>query len=260
MTVISKHKISLYSSLSQKKMRKRHSLFIVEGEKCVEDTIGSFHLDALVATERWFETHGSLIKDIETEKLYTATENEIKKISSLSSLPDVLAVYELPVKNDAPYERVDVGNLNLVLDGIQDPGNLGTIIRTAHWFGVKRIFASEDTADIYNPKTLQSTMGSVAKVEVNYCDIEKLLEKYKEMPVYGTLLDGKNIYCEPLGDRGFIVMGNEGKGITEKIRKFISRPLLIPPFNTGDHSESLNVAIATGITLSEFRSRQALKT
>ena len=138
---------------------------------------------------------------------------------------------------------------------IQDPGNLGTIMRTAHWFGIDRIYASRDTVDIFNPKTVQSTMGSLGRVEIVYCDLGELMDKNPDMPVYGTLLDGKNIYKATLGEHGFIIMGNEGKGISESLRKRITSPLLIPPYDYSNHSESLNVAIATAVTLSQFRSR-----
>ena len=142
--------------------------------------------------------------------------------------------------------------LALVLDGVQDPGNLGTIIRIADWFGIATIFCSEDTADAWNPKVVQATMGSIARVQIVYCDLQQLL-KDTTLPVYGTLLDGNNIYEQELKPEGYIVMGNEGNGISAPIRQLVTHRLLIPSFRPG--AESLNVAIATAITCSEFRRR-----
>ena len=145
--------------------------------------------------------------------------------------------------------------LVLALDGVQDPGNLGTIIRIADWFGISDIFCSADTADVWNPKVIQATMGSIARVRITYTDLVALI-KEAQVPVYGTLLDGDNIYQQTLSQNGIIVMGNEGNGISPEIRQLITNKLLIPDFNTGDsHAESLNVAIATAITCSEFRRR-----
>jgi len=144
----------------------------------------------------------------------------------------------------------------LALDGIQDPGNLGTIIRIADWFGIETIYCSEDTADAYSPKVVQATMGSLAHVHIIYTDLLQLFETLPpSYPVYGTLLDGDDIYQQPLTPNGIIVMGNEGNGISEAVRQKVNRRLLIPSFNAGDRAESLNVAIATAITCSEFRRR-----
>jgi TrmH family RNA methyltransferase len=142
------------------------------------------------------------------------------------------------------------------LDGIQDPGNLGTIIRIADWFGIDTIYCSEDTADAYNPKVVQATMGSIARVKIVYTNLLTLFDSLPpSYPVYGTLLDGDDIYQQPLSHEGIIVMGNEGNGISEAIRQRVNRRLLIPCFREGDTAESLNVAIATAITCSEFKRR-----
>lgn len=254
MNELSKTKLSLYSSLGNRKYRLRHGLFIVEGEKSVSDTLGHYDLDALIVRKD-YEPCMVRLTEIPKEKVYETNSAGMDKISSLSTSSSVVAVYRLP---SAALERGDVigklpDNLYLMLDGIQDPGNLGTIVRTAHWFGIKRIFASRDTADIFNPKTIQSTMGSLAKVMVTYCDLAKVIEANEDLPVYGLLLDGENINRANLGKNGFIVMGNEGKGISPEIRRKVTDKLLIPPYNPSDHSESLNVAIATGITLAAFR-------
>lgn len=254
MEELSKTKISLFSSLAGRKHRLRHGLFIVEGEKSVADTLGSFELEALIVCSG-FELTMINLGILPKDKLFMTNRAGMDKISSLSTSSQVVAVYKLPISSMEKSDMTDKlpDALYLMLDGIQDPGNLGTIVRTAHWFGIKRIFASRDTVDIYNPKTIQSTMGSLAKVEVTYCDLAKLIDANKELPVYGLLLDGKNINDVKIGHRGFIIMGNEGKGISAELRKKVTDRLLIPPYDPSDHSESLNVAIATGITLAAFR-------
>jgi TrmH family RNA methyltransferase len=146
--------------------------------------------------------------------------------------------------------------LSLVLDGIQDPGNMGTIVRVADWFGIEDIICSPDTADIYNPKTVQATMGAIARVKVHYTNLKDFLQKHNHLPIYGTFLEGKNIYCESLSENGFIVMGNEGNGIRPETEKAINRKLFIPSFPfEREASESLNVGVATGIICGEFRRR-----
>lgn len=247
---LSKSKTGIYAQLSRRKIRERNGLFIVEGYKSVADTIDSFQIEAIIITE------GSSVPAAWHDKapIYEAYAQQISKISSLSTPPDVIAVYHIPERFYDRLPAPDKSKLYLVLDGVQDPGNLGTIVRTAHWFGIDRIYASRDTADIFNPKTVQSTMGSLGKVDIVYCELYDLLKDNPEMPVFGTLLDGKNIYEAPLTEHGFIIMGNEGKGITEPIRKLITSPLLIPPYDSKNHSESLNVAIATAVVLSQFRS------
>lgn len=247
---LSKNKENLYAQLGRKKMRDKHSLFTVEGFKGVADTIDNFEVEAIIAVK------GALVPPEWYSKgeVFEVTPERMDKISSLSTPPEVLAVYKIPMTGiEIPPLKSD--ELYLLLDEVQDPGNLGTIIRTAHWFGIKRIYCSRTTADLYNPKTVQSTMGSLGKVEVIYCDLAELIDANPDMPVYGTLLNGENIYEASLGISGFIVMGNEGRGISEELRSMITDPLLIPPYDSSDHSESLNVAIATAVTLSQFRSR-----
>ncbi len=244
---LSKTKTGVYSSLSSARMRRRHGLFIVEGEKSVRDTLGHFELECLICLKGCGD-----FPDVPADKVREASEADMKKISGLQTVPPVVAVYRIPRQEERP---ADVGrDLYLVLDGVQDPGNLGTIVRTCHWFGIRRIFASRDTADVFNPKCVQSTMGSIAKVEVTYCDLPALFRENPSMPVYGLLLDGKDIFRAETGDCGFIVMGNEGNGISPEVRSHVTSPLLIPPA-TADHAESLNVAVATAITLARFRGK-----
>lgn len=248
-TGLSKAKASKYSSLKTRKGRKKEGLFLVQGEKAVLDSLPYFDLEALIVSE----TYASL-QDFDPEKTYLAKEQDLKKISTLNDLPEVIAVFRTPI----PVTEVsiqDIDNYILILDGVSDPGNFGTIIRTAHWFGIKQIFCSGECPDLYNPKVVQATMGSLGKIEIIYCDIRELLEDHPNIPVYGLLLSGKDIYTEGKFPPGFIVMGNEGHGISKHLMPFISKPLTIPPFSKTDHPESLNVAIATAVTLGIFRSK-----
>jgi len=248
---ISKTKISLLASLQTKKMRMRHGLFIVEGEKSVRDTLGAFVLVNLVATENWMESYGPCI-GVSPDKILTATPAAMRKISSLSTAPEVLALFRIPEPDDSdPILRA--GELYLLLDGIQDPGNLGTIIRTADWFGFDHIYASRDTADIYNSKTVQSTMGSLKRVRVTYTDLEALIERSDIRNIYGTMLEGEDMFRTEQEREGVIIMGNEGNGLSEGIRRHVNRPLFISPYDPCSHAESLNVAVATGIVLAKFR-------
>ena len=172
----------------------------------------------------------------------------------LKTAPAVIAVYEIP-KLEIPKNIED--DISLVLDGIQDPGNLGTILRIADWFGVRNVFCSKDTVDVYNPKTIQATMGAISRTNVHYVDLIELFKTHNTLPICGTFLDGENIYKTEIPANGFIVMGNEGKGVTEKIREISDCKLLIPSYPEGiPTSESLNVGMATAIVLSEFRRRQ----
>lgn len=248
---ISKTKVSILASLSSKKMRQKHGIFLAEGSKCAFDTIGAFELVNLVVTEEWLKKN-HLPHDLKPELVLTATEEIMKKISSLSTPPDVIAVFRLPDKESNRVNLTEDG-LYLMLDGIQDPGNLGTIIRTADWFGFEKIICSKDTVDVYNPKTVQATMGSLRRVRIIYTDLQDLIQKSKLPHIYGTMLDGENIFTKNLASSGIIIMGNEGNGLSENIKRFVTDPLLIPPTRKDSHGESLNVAIATAITLAQFR-------
>jgi len=231
--VISKNKIKLIHSLETKKGREKAGLFVAEGPKVVNDL-----LHAGFTAENIFE-------DIE----------DIKKISFLQHPQSMLGVFKLP--RNEHYTEFSITQLVLALDGVQDPGNLGTIIRVADWFGIKDIFCSLDTADCWNPKVVQATMGSIARVQLHYVDLNKMVESLPaDYPIYATLLDGENIYKQELSHHGMIVMGNEGKGISPILRTKINRKLYIPNYSSNeDTAESLNVAIATSIVCAEFRRR-----
>ncbi len=240
--MLSKNQIKYVRQLEQKKFRKRDGVFVAEGPKVVGDLLrAGFEPVQLFAIREWAN---------EGQRVQEVTDEELRKISFLQHPQQVLAVFRMP---ETPTVVQPVGkDLYLALDGVQDPGNLGTIIRIADWFGIGTIYCSEDTADAWNPKVVQATMGSIARVNIIYSSLEELIQK-AQVPVYGTLLDGHNIYEEALTPEGIIVMGNEGNGISQPIRQLITRRLLIPQYHEGP--ESLNVAIATAITCSEFRRR-----
>lgn len=251
--MLSKNKIKYIRSLEQKKHRKEENVFLAEGHKLVGDLLGHFRCKLIAGTAEWFKAHPS----IRTQEAIEVTREELAKASLLKTPQDVLAVFEIP---QAEWDTsVIEESLCLALDDIQDPGNLGTIVRTADWFGINHIFCSPGTADVFNPKTVQATMGALARVKLHYCDLKELISSLpKETPLFGTFLDGRNIYEEKLSDYGLIIMGNEGKGISPEITRMINRKLLIPNYPQGNEtSESLNVAVATAIVCSEFR-RQML--
>ena len=252
---ITKSYRKMVASLATAKGRRENGLFAAEGTKCVLDTINSFTPSAVLATASWIEEHGDRIKN--RTLLYEVKRADIIEMSSLSTPTDVIAVYQIP--DDLPVDPVE-GELYLALDRVQDPGNLGTIIRISSWMGIRRIYCSQETVDVYNPKVVQATMGALSQVKVEYCDLESRLAdaSLKGIPVYGTFLDGENIYASRLTPGGIIVMGNEGKGISSEVSRHVGHRLYIPPYPAGsEHIESLNVSVATAITVAEFR-RQTL--
>ena len=281
--MISKNQIKLVRSLERKKYRQEEGLFVAEGPKVVGDLLACHFRPRYIyltpdssAEERGSlipnpspEERGSLIPNPspEAREVYACyadcvvnvTEEELRRLSFLQHPQHVLAVFELPAgtKSDkkgnysSPYrEGRGEGSLSLALDGVQDPGNLGTIIRVADWYGIDTIYCSPDTADAWSPKVIQATMGSIARVRITYCDLQQLLRD-ATVPVYGTVLDGDNIYTRQLTQEGIIVMGNEGRGLSASVRRLLTHRLLIPQVRPG--AESLNVAIATAIVCSEFR-------
>ena len=247
--MISKNQIKYIRQLEQKKFRKRENCFVAEGPKVVGDLMRQYQPKAIFATEDWngIELTGPV-------PVSRVTDEELRRISFLQTPQQVLALF--PIPDHTSYLSPLTSHLYLALDSVQDPGNLGTIIRIADWFGIDTIFCSEDTADAYNPKVVQATMGSLAHVHIIYTDLLQLFETLpNDFPVFGTLLDGEDIYQQPLSNYGIIVMGNEGNGISEAVRQRVTHRLLIPNFHQGPSAESLNVAIATAITCSEFRRR-----
>ncbi len=244
--MISKSQISFITSLQQKKIRKERGLFIVEGLKSISEFIHSdYTTDTIFYTENVVPKLGNLSQNI---KLFEISPNELSKISALNSPQQILALIKIPEHRGLTTQTLK-GSFTLVLDGIQDPGNLGTIIRTADWFGMKNLVCSEDTVDAYNPKVVQATMGSLARVHVEYTDLAKFLQN-SSVPVFGALLDGKPIYNTNFGEEGIVVLGNEGNGIRPEIIDKITYPVTIPRFGK---AESLNVAISASIICSEIR-------
>ena len=234
-------------SLGRKKVRVQDRCFAAEGTKCVLDTYGKFRVRGIFATAEWLASHPEVDGTV-------ASRLQLDRMSNLTTASDVIAVYEMP---DVRLDEVDLrSGLTIVLDGVQDPGNLGTIMRIADWFGIYNIVCSEGTVDVYNPKVVQATMGAISRVRVFNTSLHDLFERYADLPVFGTFLEGENIYGADLSETGFIVMGNEGTGISPEVKQFATRKLLIPSW-PGDvpTSESLNVGMATAIVVSEFRRR-----
>ena len=238
--MISKNEIKYIQTLFHKKTRDTEGLFIAEGVKLVNELIESdFAVKKIYATEGWAALHAHL-NTVQIVQGY-----QLEKISNLANPNQVLAVVE---QKKILKEPSLTGTITLVLDGIQDPGNLGTIIRIADWFGIKQIIASTDTADMYNPKVVQSTMGSIIRINVWYKDLPSFLSNCS-VPVYGALLNGSNLYYIEKINEAVLVIGNESKGIREQILPFIKHPVTIPKIGG---AESLNAAVATGIILSHL--------
>ena len=248
--MLSKARIKQIHSLEQKKYRRQEGLFVAEGHKLVGELLVAGHTPTyLCHTEQWIShTQVSCPVDI-------VSETELKSASLLQHPQQVLALFPLP-HWELPTTETCRTKLVLALDGVQDPGNLGTICRLADWFGIEDIICSAETADIFNPKAIQATMGAIARVRIHYTNLTEFLTEVasQDTRIYGTFLDGRNIYERELTPHGIIVMGNEGNGISPAIRDMVTHPLLIPsyPANTPT-SESLNVSIATAIVLAEFR-------
>lgn len=256
--MISKNRIKYLHSLELKKNRKENGEFIGEGPKLVEELLKTFECIYLAGTGPWLDGHRELVAALQERKIATdnVSEDELRRASLLQHPQEVIAVFKQP-RLSVDYKETCKNTLCLALDGVQDPGNLGTIVRIADWFGIEDIFCSPQTADIYNPKSVQATMGSMARVRVHYLDLADFIDSLPEnIPVYGTLLDGENIYKQELSPNGLIIMGNEGKGITPGLRTKITHRLLIPNYPLErDTAESLNVAVATSIICAEFRRR-----
>lgn len=248
--MISKAKAKLIRSLELKKNRKALGLFVAEGPKVVGDLMLGNAPVLIAATTPWLQQNTVP----EDTGVYEVTDEELRKLSFLQHPQQVLAVFNQKISN-TQRPVPDTQHLSLALDGVQDPGNLGTIIRIADWFGIEDIYCSPDTADVWNPKVIQATMGSIARVRLTYCALPDLLDSLPAgTPVYGTMLDGDDINKADLVNRGIIVMGNEGNGISSEIAQRVTHRLLIPNYPAGrETADSLNVAIATAITCFELR-------
>jgi len=238
--MVSKNQIKLITSLHQKKFRQANNLFIAEGVKVINELLRSnFELENIYATE-------ALFPQIQQHKFTLINDNDLKKISALTVPNNCLAVFKIP-----ELKSIKEKGLIIALDDIRDPGNLGTILRLCDWFGIEQVICSEQTVDLYNPKVVQATMGSIARINVTYLDLNSYI-KTSTLPVFGTFMEGENIYKANLPKEGIIVMGNEANGISSAIEQGTKNRLTIPRFGNLQQTESLNVATATAIILSEF--------
>ena len=249
--MISKNKLKFIRSLEQRKYRREHGVFVAEGPKTVGDMMGAFECVYLAATGEWLLKH-DVPDGVEVDEV---SDDELRRASFLDHPQQVLALFRIPVYDF--HVRCTELELCLALDNVQNPGNLGTIIRLADWFGIERVFCSRGTADLYNPKVVQAAMGSLARVKVHYVDLASFLATLPAgVPVYGTFLDGENLYGETLGSHGVIVMGNEGNGISDEVAQYVTHRVTIPNYNQHDDgADSLNVAVATAVVCAEFRRR-----
>ncbi|AUS06003.1 TrmH family RNA methyltransferase [Pseudotamlana carrageenivorans] len=237
--MLSKSQIKLITSLKQKKYRLQHGFFVVEGLKGIAELLNSeLELYQLYTTESFED---------KSEKEVLITAAELKKISFLTTPNKALALFKIP-----KIKAIQTNGLVVALDDVRDPGNLGTIIRLCDWFGVKELVCSKNTVDCFNPKVIQATMGSITRVNVSYLDLERFLEN-QTMPVFGAFMEGENVYSSALPEQGVLVMGNEANGISEAIENVITKKVSIPRFGDLQATESLNVATATAILLSEFK-------
>lgn len=257
--MLDKNKIKFINSLKKKKFREESGYFIVEGDKLVNELLSSsLEIESVLGLSPWLNRVKRASANV--KEIIAISEAELNRISSLTTPNQVLAVAKMPQYS---YQIEEISSrLSLVLDNLQDPGNLGTIMRLADWFGIEHIFCSPNSVDVYNPKVVQATMGAIFRIQVHYTPLIELMNYFTRIPgfkIYGTFLEGNNIYEKDLEQKGLIVMGNESQGISAEIGTFINEKLFIPSFTGGRKtSESLNVSIATAIVCSEFRRRLLL--
>ena len=241
--MLSKNQIKIITSLDKKKYRKKHQLFVVEGGKSIQEFLSSdFELEELFTTEDMYQVADS--------KQNLISDPELKKISFLSTPNKALATFKIPEP-----KHIESNGLIVALDNINDPGNLGTIIRLCDWFGIQDLICNLKTVDCYNPKVVQASMGSLTRVNITYLDLQNYLKESDKSPVYGAFMDGDPVYSAETENNAILVLGNEANGIDAGIEKYITHRISIPQFNHARKTESLNVATATAIMLSEFKRR-----
>jgi RNA methyltransferase, TrmH family len=248
--MLSQNKIKYVVSLHTKKNRQKYGIFVAEGEKIAEEILrnAKIQVEHIFATAKWIEKYDFLAKKF-SNLLVEVTEQELKKISTLTTPNQVLITAKQPLLElDTAFINKDIV---LYLDGIQDPGNMGTILRIADWFGIEYVFCSDTCVEVYNPKVIQATMGAFLRVKTKEIDLSEIWDG--KVPIYGALLEGENIFSENLTKHGIIVIGNEGSGISLALQQLITHPIKIPPHGNG--AESLNVAVATGIICALFRNK-----
>ena len=243
--MVTKNQKKLIRSLKQKKNRITHGFFVAEGVKVINE-----FLNASIVLEQLFviKEHRDLFTNTPASCINFVSSNELSQLSFLSTPQKAIAIFKIPT----PINKSSQKGIHLILDGINDPGNLGTIIRLCDWFGIENLVCSENTVDCYNPKVVQSTMGSLTRVSISYTNLKNYIQT-TDLPIIGTFMEGENIYKTKLPEQGIIVMGNEANGISEEIKTLITQKITIPRFGELQQTESLNVATATAIILSEFK-------
>ena len=256
LTAVNNPQVKAAAELKQKKYRQQRGLFLAEGLRTVEESVAYRQAESIYYTAIEDERTRAVLEAAAAQqvKLYCVSDAVLKKIADTETPQGIIAVCKM--QSTSMEQLLAKGKMLLVLDRVGDPGNVGTILRSADWFGVSRVYLSEDCADIYNPKVVQASMGSLFRVKISVCDVAELCSNFRSVgkDVFGTVLDGEDIYRCELPDEGLIVMGNESRGISEAVRRELSRRLRIPSFG-GSRAESLNVAVATAVTLSIFRGK-----
>lgn len=249
--MISQNQIKHLRSLGIKKHRLEHGQFLIEGDKMVAELLGQSHIDVsgLFALESWVEKNARFLRMV-SGKVYTVSEAELAKISSLSTPNQVLALANIPL--ETCNSQLATSNLCFYLDGIQDPGNMGSILRIADWFGMPAVYCSPDCVDVYSPKVVQASMGALFRVRTWEVELSEILRETSNLPVAGAVLDGKNVFEEKLPQNGLIVIGNEGRGISSHVAGLLTHRISIPRHPDGG-AESLNAAVAAGILAAVFR-------
>ena len=254
--MLSKNRLRFIISLQKKKNREEQNIFIVEGDKLVKEFLDSgMKVRSLIAKPEFIGSLPGSFLD-RAEEIEPVSFRELKQISSLKTPHNAVALIEIPAAETGALSTIN--ELIIALDFIQDPGNLGTIIRAASWFGIKDIVCSEDSVDVYNPKVIQATMGAILNVKVHYSDLKKTLHTAanQEIPIYGAMTEGESIYSQELGHNGVILLGNESKGVSDELIPFVTTRLMIPKFTTAKYGiDSLNVGMAASVILSEFARR-----
>ncbi len=242
--MLSKSQLKLITSLAKKKYRNQHQLFVVEGVKSINE-----FLESETQLHQLFSI-GEGIFNVDTSKYISITEAELKKISSLTNPNKALAIFKIPKEQPISFNQLIVA-----LDNVSDPGNMGTIIRLCDWFGITDLVCNSETVDCYNPKVVQASMGSLSRVNVTYLDLEVFVKEQKTVSIYGTFMTGENIYTTKVDEKGILILGNEANGISKSIERLVTKKISIPQFGEVKKTESLNVATATSILLSEFKRR-----
>jgi len=248
---LSNNQIKYLQALHRKKHRQLEQVFLVEGEKIIQEVLQQerFKVQTIFATVEWINKNTAILTKYAAQ-LVEVSPKELGRISTLKNANQVMAVLKMPLTNKIKDEEIKISDkLNLVLETLQDPGNLGTIIRIADWFDIQHIFCTTDSVELYNPKVIQATMGSFLRVQVHYSDLTAIFSQYSNIPRYGAVLHGESVFEASLPKAAFLVIGNESKGLSPTLQKSITHPITIPKYG---QAESLNAGIATGILCAAF--------